>query len=160
MAPPTMTAQAQTQMESQLRASGRRLTPERRLLLRIIERNPHLDAMQIYRLARSESRRIGLATVYRTLSVLRELGIVKASDLGEDHHHYEIRGEDHVHLVCESCGAVIELPCPIGIDEPARAAGFRVRRMRIEVAGLCKACQAAEARSRDNRATPDSRRLA
>jgi len=135
--------QTQSQMEKQLHASGRRLTAERRLLLQIIETNPHLDANQIYDIARSRNPRIGLATVYRTLSVLRELGIVQASELGKDHHHYEILRDEHVHLVCESCGAVIELPTPIDIRKPAAAIGFDVHRIRVEITGLCRACRKA-----------------
>lgn len=142
----------QSQMESQLRASGRRLTTERKLLLQIIENNPHLDANQIYDIARSQNPRIGLATVYRTLSVLKELGIVQTSELGEDRHHYEIHRDEHVHLVCESCGAVIELPTPINIEKPASSVGFDVHHVRVEITGLCHECRKA-ARSR-SRQTP------
>ena len=87
-----------------LRASGRRMTRERELLVRIIDRNPHLDAAEIYRIARRKRPRIGLATVYRTLNLLEQLGVVRASELGETHSHYEVRQDDHLHLVCSECG--------------------------------------------------------
>ena len=123
-----------------LRAAGKRVTPERELLVRIINRNPHLDAAEIYRIARDQQPRIGLATVYRTLNLLRELGVVRASGLGEGHWHYEVQQDDHVHLVCCDCGRVIEVPSPAPIRDLATAKGFDVQRVRLELIGYCKDC--------------------
>ncbi len=57
-----------------LRAAGKRITPERKLLLHIISENAHLDASEIYQLAKREDPKISLSTVYRTVSLLEELG--------------------------------------------------------------------------------------
>ena len=76
-------------MVSLLRSSGRRITPERELLVRIIEKHAHLDAEEIYRIAQRDRPQIGLATVYRTLTLLKDLGIVRSNGLGENHEHYE-----------------------------------------------------------------------
>jgi len=125
-----------------LRAAGRRITPERDLLVRIIDRNPHLDATEIYRLARKTRPRIGLATVYRTLNLLKELGVVRASELGEAHRHYEVRGDEHVHLVCSECGRVVDVPAPKRLRAQAEARGFQVERYRLELIGRCADCAA------------------
>ncbi|MCK4394899.1 transcriptional repressor, partial [Candidatus Bipolaricaulota bacterium] len=81
-----------------LRAAEKRITPQRKLLLRIISDNAHLDASEIYRLAKEEDEKISLSTVYRTVRLLEELGLVEASGLGEDHYHYEVRLDEHYHL--------------------------------------------------------------
>jgi len=133
-----MSAQASA-MET-LRAAGRRITPERELLVHIIVQNPHLDASEIFSIAKESQPRIGLATVYRTLNLLKELGVVRACELGETHRHYEVHADDHVHLVCTECGCVTEVPLPQPIRKSAEARGFHVERVRLELIGLCADC--------------------
>ena len=129
-------------------AAGKRLTPERELLLRIIDGNAHLDAAEIYRRARSENPHIGLATVYRTLHLLRDLGMVRSIGLWEDHRHYEIRREDHVHLICSRCGKVTEIPSPDPLRRLGEAEGFEIHQTRFEAIGYCADCLA-ELRSQE-----------
>jgi len=123
-----------------LRSAGKRITPERELLVRIIDRNPHLDAAEIHRIAKRRRPQIGLATVYRTVNLLRELGVVRASELGEGHRHYEVQREDHLHLVCSDCGRIIDIPAPAALRRVALAEGFRVERIRLDLIGRCEAC--------------------
>ena len=123
-----------------LRAAGRRITPERELLVRIISRTPHLDATEIYRIAKEEQSRIGLATVYRTLNLLNELGVVRVCELGEAHRHYEVQQDDHLHLVCSDCGRIIDIPQSTTIRDLAESRGFHVEQIRLELIGYCTAC--------------------
>jgi len=123
-----------------LRAAGKRVTPERELLVGIISRNPHLDAAEIYRIAKGEQPRIGLATVYRTLNLLKELGVVRVCELGEAHRHYEVQQDDHLHLVCSHCGRIIDIPPSASIRKLAESRGFHVEQIRLELIGYCAAC--------------------
>ena len=123
-----------------LRAAGRRVTPERELLVRIINRNPHLDATEIYGIAKEKQPRIGLATVYRTLNLLKDLGVVRACELGEAHRHYEVQQDDHLHLVCSDCGRIIDIPPPESLRDLATSQGFYVERIRLELIGYCETC--------------------
>jgi len=134
------TMSARSDAAQLLREAGKRVTPERELLVQIIASNPHLDAMEIHQLAREEEPRISLATVYRTLHLLEDLGIVRACELGEAHAHYEVKHDDHLHLVCSECGRIIDLPSPQPIRKLAAAHGFHVERIRLELIGLCSAC--------------------
>jgi len=127
-------------MVSRLRSSGKRITPKRRLLLRIIEQNAHLDAEEIHRIAQKDRPQIGLATVYRTLTLLKDLGIVRATDLGENHDHYEIRSEEHVHLVCSICGCVTDVPVPRALSAVANSEHFAVQSTHLEIFGTCRSC--------------------
>lgn len=127
-----------------LREAGRRVTPERELLLRIIHRNPHLDATEIYRIAKEEQPRIGLATVYRTLNLLKDLGVVRACELGETHRHYEVQLDHHLHLVCSGCGRIIDIPLPESLHDVAESRGFHIQRIRLEMLGYCETCAMAQ----------------
>ena len=135
-----MTAAKQPRIDERLRAAGRRVTPERELLLQIIERNAHLDATEIHRLAREINPKIGLATVYRTLGLLEELDMIRASGFGEDHSHYEVRHADHVHMICTECGRIVDAEYPTDLYEVIDREGFTVRESRLELLGLCAEC--------------------
>jgi Fe2+ or Zn2+ uptake regulation protein len=124
-----------------LRTVGKRITPERKLLLRIISENAHLDANEIYHLAKVENPKINLSTVYRTVHLLEELGLVEASELGEDHQHYEVRADEHYHLICLDCGKVVEIPPVDGVRKLGEERGFEVTGVKLELLGYCTACR-------------------
>jgi len=126
--------------EETLRQAGLRITPVRRITLRLIREHPHLDAAELHRLAQREDPRIGLASIYRSLNLFRDLGVIQASDLGEDHRHYEVQTADHIHLICTSCGKVVDLEAPEALRLQAEASGFHVDETRLEILGRCPEC--------------------
>ena len=128
-----------------LRRSGRRMTGQRQLLLALIEEHGgHLDAHELFRLASERNPRLSLSTVYRTMNLLRDLGLVDEVHLGEDHHHYELKPKaQHCHLICVSCGTVVEIGCDL-VEQlkatVARQHDFEVTEARVELVGLCARC--------------------
>jgi Fur family ferric uptake transcriptional regulator len=110
----------------------------------------HLSVEEIERELRQRNVRVGTATVYRTLEVLVKSGLVRAHNFGEGFKRYEpapTPQSHHEHLICERCGSVIEFSnerlermIPIIADEHQ----FQVRRHRVELYGLCRACRARE----------------
>lgn len=141
-----MDSERLAEMVKQLRRCGKRVTRERELLIRVIAQYDHLDADAIHRLAQRENPQIGLATVYRTLTLLKQLDIVTSSDLGESHSHYEARADDHVHLICTACSRVVDVPSPACMGQVAQHEGFSVQRVHLEVFGLCSSCSEAATR--------------
>lgn len=129
-----------------LRQAGKRITPQRLLILEAMrEAGGHLDADEIYRLARQKAPRLSLSTVYRTINVLKEVGVIKELHLGEEHHHYELRGEKgHHHLICQGCGKVVEFECPFS-QELLRDLGgeyhFEITGIHLDLTGYCPECQ-------------------
>ena len=130
-----------------LRAAGKRITSERKLLLRIINENAHLDASEIYHLAVKEDKKISLSTVYRTVRLLEELGLVETSELGEGHQHYEVRLDGHYHLVCLDCGKVIEISPIDAVRELGENHGFEIAGIKLEFLGFCPICRKNQGRS-------------
>lgn len=124
-----------------VRKAGGRITPERKLLLRVISDNAHLDASEIFLLAKKENPKISLSTVYRTMGLLKELGIVEVDALGDDHRHYEVQLEKHYHCICLGCGKVVEIPSGNVIKALSKIAGFEVVGARLELTGYCKTCR-------------------
>jgi Fe2+ or Zn2+ uptake regulation protein len=133
-----------------LHKSGRRLTGQRKLLLGLIEQQTgHLDAHELHRLAQEQDPEISLATVYRTLAVLRDLGLVDELHLGEEHHHYELKRQaTHHHLVCAGCSQVVEFRSALAEKLQraiAREHDFEITEARVDLVGYCAACRAGKA---------------
>ncbi len=125
--------------------AGYPLTTQRRLLLELIRNaNGHIDAKELYRRASSADTSISLATVYRSLRLFQELGLVDEQRLGWSSHHYEIRSHaEHQHFVCHECGRVIEFQTPLIsklVRSIQREQGFNVTRTEFYLEGQCRQC--------------------
>lgn len=128
-----------------LAATGLRITSQRAIILDIIKRSePHLDADEIYRRARKKEPRISLSTVYRSLLRFKEMGLVEEYHFDESHHHYEVKPTStHHHLVCLSCGRVIEFDYDLvrQIEENVpETRGFEITETELRINGYCSGC--------------------
>src|SRR2546426_12451285 len=94
-----------------LRKKGYRLTPQRHMILSVIqEADGHLSIDQITERVQNRNPYVSLSTVYRTLELLRELGLVRENHLPGEQPHYEIaEGKAHHHLICRNCRAILHL---------------------------------------------------
>lgn len=131
-------------------ARGVRMTAQRRLLVSIMQNSSrHLDVAGLLEIAKQHDASIDRATVYRTIALLKNLGLIDELDLmhldGEKHFYEAKTSSDHSHMACFRCGAVVEYASPSFEklkEEMARQSGFQIRVVRLEVGGLCKRCQA------------------
>ena len=101
-------------MGNVLSKRGYRLTPQRLMILSAIENsNNHISAEEIYAQVTAKYPHVNISTVYRTLELLKELGLVTEIDLGEGRvrYHPSDKGHHH-HLVCHECGTIIDLNEP------------------------------------------------
>lgn len=139
------------QLAQALRASGLRLTRQRRLVYELLVRShEHLDAGKLFERVRRRAPGISLATVYRTMTLFRQMGLVKALPLGEAHRHFEpVSGTGHHHMVCSGCGRVIEFDAPeLGpVLAKLEGTGWAVGTVEFCVTGTCPSCRQAERRS-------------
>lgn len=110
----------------------------------------HLSVGDIERQLRTGGVAVGKATIYRTLDLLREAGLVAEHDFGEGFKRYEPRGAQthHEHLICIDCGKVVEFSSErlermksLIADEY----GFRHHHHRLEIYGVCRECQRRDA---------------
>lgn len=125
---------------------GQRITNQRRLLLDLLHRSEgHLDADELYRLAKEKEARLSLSTVYRTLRLFKELGLIEERHFAEEHHHYEAKGEaEHHHLVCLGCGKVIDFESPLTRkmrEDVSKQTGFEILDAEVHMEGYCGRCQ-------------------
>ena len=128
------------------RSAGRRMTTQRRLILDVLEGSEtHLDADALHGRVRQHNPDVSLATVYRTLAVFKEIGLVEEHRLGEEHGHFElVRDRPHYHFTCLSCGRVIEFDTPLVAQieqELSEREGVRVTDTHLHLSGYCARCQ-------------------
>lgn len=130
---------------------GVRITTQRRLLVGIIQDSPrHLDATALLKAAEQKDPNIDRATVYRTIALLKDLGLIDELDLmhleGEKHYYEAKTSRDHCHMACFRCGAITEYASSSFEklkQEMTKQSGFQIRVVRLEVGGFCKRCRKA-----------------
>lgn len=164
----------QEAIKDSLKSRGVRLTRQRQILLDLIDRSgQHLDAERLFRMAKDIDPKLNRVTVYRTLKILKEGGLVDELDLmhqSGDQHFYETKlKQEHAHVICLRCGRVEEF-----FGEPLQRLrrqvedhfGFQILLARTEIGGYCAHCQAIRAQelrdaageaNRDTKAMPRKR---
>lgn len=133
-----------------LKQKGYKLTPQRRAIVDIIIQNAgsHLTTEELYDLVKTECPEIGLATVYRTVQLLEELGVVSKLDLNDGCYRYELVREDenhqHHHLICSQCGKVIEVQgdlLEVLEHEIESKYDFKIKNHSVKFYGICSECK-------------------
>jgi len=121
-------------------------TSQRRLLLEIlINADGHLDAKELYRLASMRDESISPATVYRSLNLFKELGIIEKRILGKIRCYYEIkRSVEHQHFCCQGCGKIIEFRSDLLRDimhSIEKENDFKITKADLYLEGFCPQCE-------------------
>lgn len=127
-----------------LRQKGQRPTPQRMMILSVLaEHGGHLPAEAIYEQVRRQYPSINLSTVYRTLEMLRDQGIVSETDLGGGVRQFELLDRPHHHLICLRCGGMADLDAAALAPLRERLLaeyGFHARLDHLAIFGICRAC--------------------
>jgi len=129
-----------------LRTLGHRLTPQRVAIVRaLLERDDHPTVEQLHRAIQVDFPTTSLATVYKTIHLLKQQGEVLELGFGELGSRYDgRRPQPHPHLICTRCGSITDSRCEDLdelVDRLARQTGFSVSTHRFDLFGLCMDCR-------------------
>ncbi len=138
-------------LRRKLQERQHKLTPQRQIVLQIFLDHPgeHLSAEDVHDILRNQKSDIGLATVYRSLELLNDLGILQKMEFGDGCSRYEVNTTDpglhhHHHLVCTKCGKVMEFADDL-LDELEQKieskSGFHIENHEVKFLGICKECR-------------------
>jgi Fur family transcriptional regulator, ferric uptake regulator len=136
-----------------LRNRSYKVTPQRQTILHMfIEHvDRHLSAEEVYMLVKNQNPEIGLATVYRTLDILAEIGVLIKNDFGDGRTRYEFSRKDehhhHHHLICLGCGNVSEFDDDLLESLEAvimKRNHFKVLDHDLKFYGYCPKCEGAQ----------------
>jgi Fur family peroxide stress response transcriptional regulator len=123
-----------------------RLTPQRMAVLKtLIGNNEHLSAEDIYERVHGDYPMIGLATVYKTIGMLKEMGEITELNISNERARYDGSGETpHPHFICTRCNAIIDLkeePLINLCENFIGKAEYHITNYRLDFFGLCPECQ-------------------
>lgn len=126
-------------LSGRLHARGLRVTPQRERVLGAVRNLGHATPEQIFEAVPE----VDLTTVYRTLELLEEIGMVRHTHLDHGAPAYRPIEDDHVHVVCHDCSSVIDAPAALADDLERRLRderGFWLDRAHLTVFGRCRSC--------------------
>ena len=134
------------QLIAKLRTSEYRLTPQRVELIRLIAASDgHPSASELYNQIKIQFPTMSLATVYKTLDLLKELGEVLEIGLRDDSHYDGNKPYPHPHLICMKCQKImdgeLELAVKNIVQEVEQNFGFQILKHQLDFYGLCPDCQ-------------------
>ena len=139
-------------LRAKLSEGGYKMTPQRKEILKIFVEHSdyhHMSAEDVYGILRERESEIGLATVYRALDLLSELGILVKVEFGDGCARYELNTADpkvhhHHHLICLNCKKVIEFEDDLLDDleaDIAKKSGFEILNHEVKFFGYCSECR-------------------
>ncbi|WP_216893987.1 Fur family transcriptional regulator [Nocardia alni] len=128
----------------QLRAAGLRVTAPRVAVLDVVVAQPHSDADRVTAAVRERLGSVSTQAVYDVLRACVGAGLLRRIEPAGSAARYETRtGDNHHHLVCRSCGTVVDVDCVVGSApclEPSDAHGFAIDEAEVVFWGLCPDC--------------------
>jgi Fe2+ or Zn2+ uptake regulation protein len=129
-----------------LRERGLRATSQRVVMHRLLrERDRHVTAEELLSEASEQLPGVSLPTVYATLELFEQLGIVRRVNGGGGTLLWDTRAEAHGHMICRRCGRIEDMEIPVDLERARRLAaraGFEPDRAEVVVSGLCADCAA------------------
>ncbi|HEY8526486.1 MAG TPA: Fur family transcriptional regulator [Acidimicrobiales bacterium] len=130
-----------------LRRHGLQVTAQRLAVLRAVSEHPHSTAERIYTAVHAEIGAISRQAVYDALAVLGAKGILRRIQPAGSPARYETRvGDNHHHLICRSCGRMVDVDCAVGATPcltPADESGYEIDEAEVMYWGRCATCLAA-----------------
>jgi len=136
----------------ELKGKGLKITPQRLAIIEVLAamRNLHPGASAVYRAAKKVHKSLSLSTTYAMLNQLSAHGIIKTIQSGATENRYEANIEEHVNLICDGCGKILdhEVSAPADPGKVEEGTGFSVADTRLEYYGHCAECRCRPVRQR------------
>ena len=130
-----------------LRKKGYKATPQRIAICRfVLNSRDHPTAQQVYDQVKKIHPTVSLATVYKTLEVLKSLDLIQEINLPQGQARFDSYMKPHINLICLQCGNIVDLDETTAIEEArkvAAAAKFKPKGQRIDIFGICERCSIA-----------------
>ncbi len=134
-----------------LKERGLRITPQRVAIIEVLLEKGHLhpSAYFIFKEAKKKSRSLSLSTTYATINEFSRYGIIKTLQFEGVENRCEANLDDHINLICDGCGKIIDYKAPLFVDqnEVAKKTGFTITNNRLEYYGYCRDCSQDKRRS-------------
>lgn len=127
------------------KSMGLKITPQRVAVYEVLlNREDHPTVEEVYNEIKKRYPFVSLATVYRTVETLEDLGFVKRVAYWGGSVRYDANVEDHHHLICTKCGAIKDIQLSINWQVPEQMEGYKIEKYSLHIYGVCPECQKKE----------------
>ncbi|PAF41169.1 Fur family transcriptional regulator [Helicobacter sp. 11S03491-1] len=128
--------------EVSLKAKNLKVTPQRIAILKEIEKNGHISIDDIYENIRKDYPSISLATVYKNITALYEVNILREIKAPAQKQRYELSCDHHIHVACEKCGKLEDIKIDISdiSNKCAKMSGYQLYDTSAVFIGICPEC--------------------
>ncbi|MGC9063762.1 MAG: Fur family transcriptional regulator, partial [bacterium] len=131
-----------TRIIKEIKERGFKITPQRQLVAEALEGNKtHPTVEDLYREVAKVAPTISIATIYKTLNELVEIGTIQRLDVGDGKAHFDPNITPHNHFVCLRCGGIYDIPTKEEVKETSELSDFKVLRAQTVYYGYCKKCK-------------------
>ncbi len=133
--------------EKYLVSKGLKLTKPRKIILdTVFATHEHFNVDGLYDQIRKKNKDVSRATIYRTIPLLVEAGLIKRSlrCLAKDHYEHTYGHDRHLHFICEKCGKIIEVESKETesiLNKLAKIHNFKIKEFNIVAKGICQKCR-------------------
>jgi len=123
--------------------TGLKITPQRMAVYEVLLKSDnHPTVEEIYEEVKKQYPYVSLATVYRTLETLENIGLVKKVCFWGNSARYDANTEEHHHLICEKCGKIEDVKLEQKLNIPKEFHGYKTESYSVNIYGVCPDCKA------------------
>ncbi|CAA6806756.1 MAG: Peroxide stress regulator Ferric uptake regulation protein Fe2+/Zn2+ uptake regulation proteins [uncultured Sulfurovum sp.] len=124
-----------------LKANDLKATIQRTSILQSIDHAGHINIDDIYDDVKKQYPTLSLATIYKNIIVMQENNVIVEVPLNGEKSKYELKKDEHMHLICDSCGFIMDTEITSQTKETLVIENFQLKSSQINLFGLCKKCQ-------------------
>jgi len=124
-----------------LKNSDLKATIQRTSILRSIDQAGHINIDEIYEDVKELYPTLSLATIYKNIILMQQNNVIIEVPMNGQKSKYELKKEDHIHLICQSCGMIQDTEIPPQTQKALSIENFQLKRSQINLYGLCAQCQ-------------------
>ena len=126
---------------SLLKTNDLKATIQRTSILKSIDTAGHINIDDIYEDVKEQYPTLSLATIYKNIIMMQESNVIVEVPMNGEKSKYELKKEEHMHLICEACGEIKDTKIPTTNKELLVVENFQIKASQINLYGLCQKCQ-------------------
>jgi Fur family ferric uptake transcriptional regulator/Fur family peroxide stress response transcriptional regulator len=124
-----------------LKNSNLKATIQRTSILQAIDQAGHINIDEIYDHVKELYPTLSLATIYKNIILMQQNGVIIEVPMNGEKSKYELKKEDHIHLICQSCGTIQDSKITPNRQKALKIENFQIKYSQINLYGLCLSCQ-------------------
>lgn len=125
-----------------LKSNDLKATIQRTSILKVIEEAGHISIDDIYEAVKEQHPTLSLATIYKNIILMQQNNVIVEVPMNGEKSKYELKKDDHIHLICQSCGMISDQRLLPQTEQTLILENFKLKNAQINLYGLCSKCQA------------------